>query len=160
MLSESDASGAALRWLVVVASACSPGTTAGLGRIIRGDHRVTLVEEESRRGKAEAINRILDLTETPLVAFVNSDSRPAPGALAAVLEQLSRDHTVGAVSAMPVPQPGGRGLTSLLIDFMWGAHNSCSSTLNHMNIANHSCDELVAYRAAAIDRLPPGLVND
>ncbi len=159
VLRESDSSAPHLVKLVVVASACPPKTMAQLEGISRMDHRVVLVNENSRHGKAEAVNRILALTDTPLVAFVNSDSHPMPGALAAVVGQLASDGRVGAVSAMPVPQPG-HGLTSTLLGLMWAAHNACSFTLNHLNIANHSCDELVAYRTAAVDPLPPGLVND
>ncbi|HKT22729.1 MAG TPA: glycosyltransferase [Nitrososphaerales archaeon] len=159
MLSETEPSAASLRKLVVVASACPTVTIAQLEAISRRDQRVALVEEERRRGKAEAINRILALTDTPVVVFANADSHPMPGALRAVVEQLSSDRRAGAVSAMPVPE-AGRGLTSALLDFMWNAHNRCSFTLNHMDIANHSCDELVAYRMDAIDPLPPDLVND
>ncbi|MDE1853170.1 MAG: glycosyltransferase family 2 protein [Thaumarchaeota archaeon] len=159
MLYEADSSAAGLQKLVVVASACPPETIAQLGSIRRRDLRLAVVEEEGRYGKAEAINQILALTDTPMVAFANADSRPSPGALSAIIKQLASDGRVGAVSAMPVPE-SGRGLTSALLDFMWNAHNRCSFTLNHMNIANHTCDELVAFRVDAIDFLPTDLVND
>ncbi len=48
----------------------------------------------------------------------------------------------------------------MLNDFMWTAHNTCSLALNHMNIANHSSDELFALRRLSITPLPEGLVND
>jgi cellulose synthase/poly-beta-1,6-N-acetylglucosamine synthase-like glycosyltransferase len=72
---------------------------------------------------------------------------------------MESDERIGAVSALP--EPGlGDGMVSLLLDFMWSAHNYCSVALNHMNVSNHSCDELVLFRASAIRLLPANIVND
>ena len=145
--------------LVVVASDCPRSTLAEVRQVCEEDPRVHLVVEDARRGKAEAINRILSLAGGEFVVLVNSDAVPERGALTELLGSIRRDEKVGAVSAVPIPS-GGRGPASLLSEFMWTAHNDCSLALNHMNLSNHSSDELVAFRLDAIRELPEGSVND
>jgi len=148
-----------LQKIVIVASDCSSETISALDRLQREDGRMELVVEQKRQGKAEAVNKILARTKTPLVLFTNSDSRPQPGAIAKLLSSMESDRRIGAVSAVPEPE-AGRGPIPLLLDFMWSAHNRCSIALNHMDISNHSCDELVMFRTRAITFLPPRTVND
>jgi cellulose synthase/poly-beta-1,6-N-acetylglucosamine synthase-like glycosyltransferase len=121
--------------------------------------RIQVIIEARRHGKAEAINRVLSVSDAPIVVLVNSDSRPSPGAIPELVSTINSDPSIGAVSAVPKPEERG-GPVSLLLNFMWEAHNGCSLMLNHMNISNHSCDELVAFRSRAITRLPENLVND
>ena len=148
-----------LRKLVVVASACPERILSDLRKIQGRDGRVDLVLEDAGRGKADAVNKILARADGDLVALVNSDATPESGAIAKLLAVAASDPSVGAVSAMPVTEPK-EGLTALLVDFMWSAHNECSLALNHMNLSNHSSDELVVFRSSAIAMLPRNLVND
>lgn len=148
-----------LREVTVVASACSGRAVEELQRISRQDPRVHVVIEKERHGKADAINKILGLSSGRFLVLVNSDARPESGAIAKLLSVISSDRTAGVVSANPVPQRV-QGLVSSLVDLMWNAHNNCSLMLNHMNISNHSSDELVVVRSSAVGRLPQGLVND
>jgi len=120
---------------------------------------VEVAIEGERHGKAEAVNRILDRSHTPLVLFANADARPEPGAIARLLSTIGSDERIGAVSAVPVPEGGG-GPMSTLLSLMWGAHNDCSVALNHMNVSNHASDELVLFRRNAITALPENTVND
>jgi len=123
------------------------------------DDRIDLLVEGKRNGKADAINKILGRIKSPLVLFVNSDARPQPGALAKLLSSMDSDERIGAVAAVPELE-AGEGLVSLLLHFMWSAHNNCSVVLNHMNVSNHSCDEMVLFRTSAVSLLPQGIVND
>ncbi len=148
-----------LKKLVIVASQCPAPVVSELRDLQAGDARVHLVWEEVRRGKAEAVNKILGTAEGEFVVLLNSDASFDPGAIAELLATASSDPTVGAVSAMPLIRKRG-GLGPTLVDLMWTTHNECSLALNHMNLSNHACDELVVFRLKAISRLPEGLVND
>ena len=159
ILLESARCPATMKELVVVASGVSGPTLSALERARESDRRVKILVEARRHGKAEAINRILSSVSGEYVVFVNADARPEPGAISSLLEDVSSDSRTGAVSALPVVEASG-GMTSLLTQFMWSAHNECSIYLNHRGIANHSSDELVVFRAAAAALLPAGLVND
>lgn len=159
LLDEADELQTRLQRLVIVASECPAGTLSCLRELQEEDSRIDLLVEGRRQGKAEAINKILALTKSPLVLFVNSDARPQPGALKRLLYSMDSDHGIGAVAAVP-KLDAGTGLMSLLLNLMWSAHNNCSVTLNHMNVSNHSCDEMVMFRTSAISLLPRETVND
>ncbi len=159
ILTDSAPEGLELRKVIVVASQCFENVVSQLKGIQDKQSRVHLISEDFRRGKADAVNKILAKAEGDLIVLVNSDAHPEAGAVRTLLGVLASDPSVGAVSATPVTEGGG-GVVSELVDFMWTTHNECSLALNHMNISNHSSDELVAFRSKAIGTLPEGLVND
>ncbi|MDA4125264.1 MAG: glycosyltransferase [Thaumarchaeota archaeon] len=159
VLAESFPEGLQLKKVIVVASECSETTVSKLRAIQKQENRVQLVSEEVRHGKADAINKILTQAKGDMIVFVNSDAHPQSGAISHLLSILTADGRVGAVSAMPVTQRAA-GVAFSIADLMWATHNQCSLTLNHMNLSNHTCDELVAFRSKALTLLPEGLVND
>jgi cellulose synthase/poly-beta-1,6-N-acetylglucosamine synthase-like glycosyltransferase len=148
-----------LNRVVVVASSCPPDITSSLDRIASKDPRLEVVVEKRRHGKAEAVNQVLERSTAEILVMLNSDARPMPGAIAELLTVLEGDRGTGIVSARPIPEPG-HGAMAVLSEFMWTAHNDCSLALNHMNVSNHSSDELFALRRSALTLLPEGLVND
>ena len=159
LLAEADGLHSRLQRIVVVASACPAETVSCLRRLQEKEGRIDLLVEDRRNGKADAINKILVRARSPLVLFVNSDARPQPGALTKLLSSMDSNENIGAVAAVP-QLDAGTGLVSLLLHFMWSAHNDCSVLLNHMNLSNHSCDEMVLLRTSAISLLPQDTVND
>ena len=158
-IAEADESLLDLRKMVVVASECAAPVVAELRRVSGSDPRIQVVVENRRYGKADAVNKIQALAEGPLLVMINSDASPELGAITRLLRTIGPDSNIGALSAVPYTE-GGRGITPLLLDLMWSTHNACSLSLNHMNLSNHSCDELVVFRISAISRLPGDLVND
>ena len=148
-----------LRNVTVVASDCPVGVLDRLEKIADRDARLRLVVEAQRHGKAAAINQILRRFRSEFLVLVNADSHPESGALAELLRAISSDESAGVVSARPVPL-ARPGLASKVAGLMWTAHNECSLALNHMGLANHSSDEMVALRRASLETLPEGLVND
>ncbi|MBI3858671.1 MAG: glycosyltransferase [Thaumarchaeota archaeon] len=159
VFSDSSDSQIPLRSVVVVASECPLSQLEGLKNSQSDNPRLKFIEEPIRKGKADAINRILENTTSEYLVLVNSDAHPEKGAVRKVLSTLASEPTTGVVSASPFPLREG-GPAQGLEEFMWDAHNQCSLTLNHLGVSNHSSDELVAIRRKAVARLPFGLVND
>jgi cellulose synthase/poly-beta-1,6-N-acetylglucosamine synthase-like glycosyltransferase len=159
VISEANLSPVGLRKVVVVASDCSESVISELESVSEEESMVQLLVEDRRHGKADAINKIQASAAGRLLVMLNADASPESGAITRLVSAIDADRSVGAVSALPVVE-GGNGATSLLLDFMWTTHNDCSVALNHMNISNHSCDELVVFRSSAIRSLPDDLVND
>jgi cellulose synthase/poly-beta-1,6-N-acetylglucosamine synthase-like glycosyltransferase len=118
-----------------------------------------VIEEPVRKGKAEAINRILENFTGSFLVLLNSDAQPEHGAIAQLLSVIAGDDNVGMVSAWPV-LPGARGITGAVLRLMWGVHNECLLTLNHRGLNNHCCDELIVLRTDAVRGLPTDTVND
>lgn len=149
-----------LEKLVIVASGCPDSSLKTVREIARLDSRILLVEEKTRRGKAEAINMIIQNATGSYLIFINSDATPSGGAISKLLRSIDQEgENVGVASARPSFHLRG-GLTSLLEDLMWKVHNACSLRLNHMNLSNHGSDEMMAVRMDLLQRLPEGLVND
>jgi cellulose synthase/poly-beta-1,6-N-acetylglucosamine synthase-like glycosyltransferase len=157
--SESYPNGMELKKIVLVASGCEPRALAHAREMARKDDRLVLVEEPARRGKSIAINQIMDLSEGQFLVLVNSDALPERGAIPKLLDTIARDHSIGMISASPIVD-GRAGITSSILQLMWGVHNECLFELNQADRNNHCCDELIVGRSDALSKLPPGTIND
>src|SRR5712692_9512813 len=147
-----------LRKIAIVASGCPESVLAPVRKAAYSDSRISLMTEPERRGKAEAINRIIENSLGGYLVMLNADAFPAKGSIRKLLEVASGPN-VGAVSAKPVFDEGN-GLLGLALALMWSAHSLMSLRLNHAGISNHACDELIVVRRSLLSRLPANLVND
>jgi cellulose synthase/poly-beta-1,6-N-acetylglucosamine synthase-like glycosyltransferase len=157
--SEDFGSSFRMRRIVVVASGCPGGILSKLASASKEDERIEVITEPERRGKAEAVNRIMANSLGEYLVLLNSDAVPARGAIRALLEEVSSDERTGSVSARPVFRDSG-GLLSGVLRIMWSTHNLASLRLNHAKVSNHTSDELFVARRNLLAPLPPNLVND
>ncbi len=156
---EAPPAGFELRKIVLVASECNSRVLDHARRIARSETRMVLLEEPERRGKAAAVNRIIENCKGEFLVLVNSDALPRVGAIRRLLESVHIDEAAGVVSGRPVFDRRS-GATFGLLDLMWTIHNKCSLVLNHQGMSNHCTDELMLVRVSALRKLPDGLVND
>jgi cellulose synthase/poly-beta-1,6-N-acetylglucosamine synthase-like glycosyltransferase len=147
-----------LRKIAIVASGCPDSDLVPVRKAIDSDSRISLITEPERRGKAEAINRIMENSLGGYLVMLNADAFPAKGSIRKLLE-VAGSPNVGAVSAKPVFEEGN-GLLGHALALMWSAHSLMSLRLNHAGISNHACDELIVIRRNLVSRLPINLVND
>ena len=147
-----------LRRIAIVASRCPESVLIPVRQAADSDPRISLVTEPERRGKAEAINRIMANSLGGYLVMLNADAFPAKGSIRGLLEVASSPG-VGAVSAKPVFDEGN-GLLGRALALMWSAHSLMSLRLNHAGLSNHACDELIVVRRNLMSRLPTNLVND
>lgn len=147
-----------LRKIAIVASGCPESVLVPVRKAANSDPRISLITEPKRRGKAEAINRIMGSALGGYLVMLNSDAFPAKDSIRKLLE-IASSPGVGAVSAKPVFEESN-GLLGHALVLMWSAHSLMSLRLNHAGISNHACDELIVVRRSLISRLPTNLVND
>ncbi len=147
-----------LRKIAIVASGCPESVLVPVRQAAHSDSRISLITEPKRRGKAEAINRIIENSLGGYLVMLNADAFPAKGSIQKLLEVASSPN-VGAVSAKPVFDEGN-GLLGRALALMWSAHSLMSLRLNHAGISNHACDELIVVRRSLLSSLPTNLVND
>lgn len=145
--------------IVVIASGCPQGTLSMLDAAAEDDERIKVIPEPERRGKAEAVNRIMESSVGEYLVLLNSDAVPARGAIPTLLKELAADERAGCVSARPVFRESG-GLLDSVLRIMWSTHNLASLKLNHAMVSNHTSDELFVVRRNLLAPLPPNLVND
>ncbi len=148
-----------LKRVIIVASDCSSQTLTRVKTLCEKDSRLLLLEEPTRMGKAEAVNRIIDHAIGDFLVFVNSDALPEKGSIPALLESVEQDEKAGIVSASPYFE-GSKSLVSGILELMWSLHNCWSLALNHAGLNNHASDELMVVKSRVLTRLPEGLVND
>jgi len=148
----------ALRKITIVASGCPEPDLVSVRRSIESDSRISLITEPVRRGKAEAIDRIMGDAAGEYLVMLNSDAFPTEGSIRNLLE-VAEDPRVGAVSAEPIFGEGG-GLLQHALSLMWSAHSLMSLRLNHAGISNHACDELILVKRDLVSRFPANIVND
>lgn len=147
-----------LKNVIIVASEPSQYTNSIL-KEVSNDNRFRIIIEEKRRGKWEAINRILESCKTEYLVLVNGDALPMKGAIEGLLDKLDSDRMLAVVSSLPlVPYKGG--IASGIVALMWEAHNEALRLLSREGSNSHSCDELMAVRKSMISKLPEGTVND
>jgi len=148
-----------LKSIIVVGSGLDHEASAAIRQLGVLDPELVIIEEPFRRGKAEAINRIVEEFKSRFLVLVNSDAQPEPGSIAKLLSIIAGDGDVGVVSASPVLQPRS-DLPGAILQIMWRAHNECLLTLSNENSMNHCCDELIVLRSEATRTLPSDTVND
>ena len=159
LVSEPFAPGFALNQIVVVASGCEEQNLARVRLLTRDDQRIVLIEEGERRGKAEAVNRIVEAFWDDYLVLVNGDAFPERGSIQSLLTAIAEDPSAGAVSGAPTfATPND--MVSGVVKLIWALHNGCALSLNHLGISNHGSDELIVLRSEAVQKLPTGLVND
>ena len=148
-----------LKEIILVASGLDPTAHTLVGTSANQHRNLILVEEPIRKGKAEAINRIIECFSGEFLVLINSDAHPEPGAITSLLDAIANDGKVGLVSASPVISDRG-GVTGAVLKLMWEIHNECLATLNEADMNNHCCDELIIIRSEALRKLPDDTVND
>jgi poly-beta-1,6-N-acetyl-D-glucosamine synthase len=124
--------------LIVVASGCEDRTCEIVGDIARGDSRVRLIEQESREGKASAINLFIAAARSPVLLMVSADVLVKEGTIDALLAHFL-DPSVGMVGGHPTPvNPEGTFLGHA-VHLQWRLHD---------RIARRSpkLGEIVAFR--------------
>jgi cellulose synthase/poly-beta-1,6-N-acetylglucosamine synthase-like glycosyltransferase len=148
-----------LRQIIIVASKCHENVLSMVEALAILDTRILLIRESERRGKAEAINKILGNLTQDYAVFVNGDALPDAGAIGTLLSTIRTSDSIGVVTGSPFFDQK-EDSTSRVEHLMWTIHNECSSELNNSDQSNHGSDEMMVIRTGLVGRLPLGLVND
>ncbi len=88
---------------LVCANACTDGTASAARSVAALVPGGVTVLETTVTGKPNAWNRLLAAASTPLVAFMDADVVPDPGAIDLLRVRLSGDPTMVAAAARPRP---------------------------------------------------------
>lgn len=162
ILSESFPRDFSLCRIVIVESACPREIMDHMRTISENDDRLLVLEETERLGKADALNKIFERCVGDFLLLINGDALPSKGSIAKLLNSIAGSKSIGVVSAEPYfeAKREGGGVLAKIEQFMWSVHNESSLLLNHMNISNHSSDEMMITRTNLLMALPYGLVND
>jgi glycosyltransferase involved in cell wall biosynthesis len=133
--------------LIVVASGCEDGTSAIVSDIAREDARVRLIEQESREGKASAINLFISLARSPVLLMVSADVVVEDGTIDALLRHF-HDPGVGMVGGHPIPVNRETTFLGHAVHLQWRMHDQIARKSPKLG-------EIVAFR-----NVVPSIPND
>jgi poly-beta-1,6-N-acetyl-D-glucosamine synthase len=133
--------------LIVVASGCEDRTVPIVSDIISYDPRVRLIEQESREGKASAINLFIGAATAPVLLMVSADVLVEDGTIDALLRHFE-DPGVGMVGGHPIPVNGETTFLGHAVHLQWRLHDRIAREEPKLG-------EIVAFR-----NVVPSIPND
>lgn len=145
--------------VIVVASGCTDNTAGVVREVMRNDPRVLLVEEQTRSGKASAVNQILAMRSSGLLALVDADIRLPRNSVMELVRAFSDERT-GAVGALPVLGNVENGTVTKSAAIIWRVMSWVLSELSVRGELSFVMGELYCFRTDIVKRIPAGVVND
>ncbi len=124
--------------LIVIASGCEDRTAAIVADIARRDSRVRLIEQESREGKASAVNLFISAARSPVLVMVSADVLVEDGAFDDLLRHFE-DPSVGMVGGRPTPVNGEATFLGHAVHLQWRLHDRIARQAPKLG-------EIVAFR--------------
>ncbi len=148
----SGAGGHSLREVLILSSGILPGNREAVERLTRESPLVRLLEEDSRTGKAAAVNLFLSLAKAEVCVLVSGDVLLAEGALAELLKPLE-DPKVGMVGGRVVPLNDESTFTGYAVNLVWRLHHRVS-------LKKPKVGEAVAFRNVVESISPTTAVDE
>lgn len=144
--------------VLVVCSGCTDNTVSIVQEYSKQDSRVHAYIESERKGKASAVDYILQNAKGNTILFVSADTLPSRGCFSRLLSKVHFPN-VGIVCGHPVPIDNQSPLVGKLVNLLWGFHNHTFEQLNDAGLARHAT-EIFCIRNGIVESIPPETVND
>jgi cellulose synthase/poly-beta-1,6-N-acetylglucosamine synthase-like glycosyltransferase len=144
--------------VLVVCSVCSDVTVAVVQRYTKQDSCVRAFVESERKGKASAVNYILNNARGNAIIFVSADTLPCKECFSRLLSKLHIPN-VGIVCGHPVPINNSNNFVWKLVRHLREFHNHTFEQLNEAGLARHAT-KVFCIRKGIVERIPPEAVND
>lgn len=123
---------------IVVASGCTDRTEEVVEEFAARDDRIQLVRQRQRRGKASAVNLMIEHTDQEVIVLHNADTLPEPTTIEALVSPFT-DPDVGMVGGHPVPINPNTTFMGFGVHLLWELHHQISLRRPKMG-------ELIAFR--------------
>lgn len=142
--------------ILVVCSGCTDRTPIIVKEFGKKDARIETIIEESRRGKANALNIIFKIARefADVLVLVNADAFPKRGSITELLSKLANSGA-GAVFAQPVPFKEFHGICYGIVNVIWRLHHAIS-----LRQEPKLSGELCAIRTFCLQEIPENVATD
>jgi len=142
--------------VLVVCSGCTDQTLEVVKEFQAKDKRIKPIVEKTRKGKAEALNRIFKdaVGSSDALILVNADSLPEHGSIANLVSELTSTNA-GVVFAQPVPFKGPDSLGYKIAVVIWRLHHLISFFRNPK-----LSGELCSIRTDCLRLIPEDVATD
>ena len=127
-----------LHEVFVVTSGCTDNTVDVVRRYMQKDHRIKLLNQSQREGKASAINLFLAKASGEILILESADTIPAEDTLEKLIEPFLNPK-VGMTGARPIPVNSKNTFIGFTVNLMWTLHHRIALVAPKLG-------ELVAFR--------------
>jgi poly-beta-1,6-N-acetyl-D-glucosamine synthase len=138
--------------IFVVSSGSRDGTDELVNSMARQDKRIFLISEESRRGKANAVNEFLGKSKADIVVMISADVLPVGDCIDKILEPF-KDDRVGMTGCKIIPLNRQDTMCGNVVRFIWRLHDATSRI-------EPKFGEIIAFRREAVDFIDPDIIAD
>jgi dTDP-4-amino-4,6-dideoxygalactose transaminase/glycosyltransferase involved in cell wall biosynthesis len=135
----------ALTEIIVIASGCTDRTEAIVRRWSEWDHRIRLVSQPRREGKASAVNLFLTQACEKIVLLCSADLLPEKNTIEQIIAPFV-DPEIGMTTCRPVPVNDRDTFMGFTAHLMWDLHHQ-------INLSGFKAGELIAFRKI-FERIP------
>jgi poly-beta-1,6-N-acetyl-D-glucosamine synthase len=141
--------------ILIVCSGCTDRTTEVVKEFQAGNKKIKPLVEQTRSGKANALNKIFSEVKTSedVLVLVNADALPEPGSITRLISAVEASGD-GVVFARPVPFEG-HGLSNRIVKVIWRLHHLIS-----MKSSPKLSGELCAIRTVCLQPIPEEIATD
>ncbi|MCI4316906.1 MAG: glycosyltransferase [Thermoplasmata archaeon] len=146
--------------ILLVVSGSTDGTDAVARTLAAKDSRIRTVIEPGRNGKSAAISEVFRRARGDYLVLLNGDAEAAPGAVAALLEQVSVGEHPFAVMGRALPRPSDTDSFASAARLLWSIHNSFHASVLATREGNHLSDEMLLLPIRHLPPMTSGIVND
>jgi cellulose synthase/poly-beta-1,6-N-acetylglucosamine synthase-like glycosyltransferase len=129
-----------------------------------GDNLIIPIIQNSRNGKSNAINKILNINKSEYLILISADVSITYNSIIRLIHKIVSDKTIGVVSGHPIPNTKNETskLVQLVLNYIWKLHHI---TLNHLALTDieqiqHSTGELMILKKCVIQKIPDYIIND
>jgi len=142
--------------ILVICSGCTDRTPQIVKKFQEKDARIELLNENVRKGKSNALNKIFNITRAygELLILVNADALPGKGSINKLVSKLEACNA-GAVFAQPVPLKDSRGTCYGIARVIWRLHHIIS-----LSETPKLSGELCAIRVGCLEQIPENVATD
>ena len=125
--------------IIVVASGCTDDTEKIVQKYVAQDHRILLLTQATREGKASAVNLFMEYARSAeIIVLASADLLPVPSAIENLVAQFV-DPSAGMVGGHPMPTNPRNTFMGFGINLLWDLHHLVSLQTPKMG-------ELIAFR--------------
>ena len=146
--------------ILVVCSGSNDKTSTIVNQYCKLDKRITLIVEKDRKGKAEAVNRILSIYKNDFLILIPGDVIPSESSIAYLIEAMISNPRIGVICGQPVPVNNRKGFMGYIGHMIWRLHHRTLLLLNDLNLSTHATGELMALRKGIVDKIPTNVINE
>jgi len=141
--------------ILVMCSGCTDRTPQIVREFSNEDARIKLVIENTRKGKANALNKIFKKSKesADVLVLVNADALPRHGSIQKLIFKLKEKK--GVAFARPVPLNGMQGVSNRIAHIVWDLHHNISFYKRPKLSA-----ELCAIRSECLENIPENIATD